>query len=1318
MEALGYLRGHLIKARDVRVDGDDLVFLDLDGAEVKRLPKHTPTAYVSKTSKKPYDLLAVFTCYKYAALMFGEYVTKCRAEKAAMVTSVDKKELIAYLKGDIDSSAQIVGSDAAAKAADAKKSDAKDGGSARDGAKHDSGSAHKKSSRPHGESDGADAKKRKVDHHHSERAHRENLHPNQGSSEAPSTADLAIKRILDKEFTLRNRTTVLNASKKTFENVLKTVELVNAETKEKIEKASKAALLAPVTARKEQVPLSRLMKEKIHGTPIIVVPAGFSDLFTMLNAKDFLEQGVYVSNMQKKAEGHRKAQSFTVTHEEDGEQFLFKVVDSVSRFRDKDWKCVVAVIASGQAWQFKGWKWKFPLEVFKKVCGIHIYQQGSQLSSEIKQWDVKILMIHPDKRHLDKVASKEFWRHVFEFLRLKLQRKKKPGEQLAADAVRDAPTTTAPTVAAAAAAIAGASAADMVSSQGSNVSALGSKDGSTLTKHVNAIGANGPMKTSTSMTGTKNLSNKVVPENQTVPAPLTVREQLAQFLDNKYVTIFMTIMTLFALFGDDLRLGVLPKSGDNTMWNLLFVCFLSFLIELIVSVYARPNYFNKGLGFAFWLDFVSTISIIPDVGWIWELVVGDGNKSNSQAAALKAGRASRAGTKAGRIVRLVRLIRMVRMLRVMKDKHQTDESTVQISEPSKIGKVLTEKTTRRLVVLVLVIIIVSPLIGATIDLTEDEFQQNQFDRIHRTITEYNSTGEISMDTMQGMVHEYVQNCEGYIVNMTIVGIDYAIVKSWVQSTKFQDYDPDADDWIASSNFSRDVNPKTLWKASYWQDDPFGYYRSTELNPYYNLACNSNEPAQCSSVYYEITSITKSTAQLNMGKTVIIMFCFAVSILVLTRDAELMVIGPIERMMRLVNQLAQNPLGATEAKKDGLESEESAEEYETKMLEQTLGKIGRLLQVGFGVAGTEIIAKNMGGAGELDVMIPGKKITSIFGFGIIEHFTETCSLLEEDIITYINTIAEIVHGDAQVFHGAANKNIGAAFLLAWKICDGTLPGMRDPRDSIDKPRMDSNEKAKKREGIFVKSTGAGKQQRRIGPTELVDSALTAVLKMRVDVHNANHHGTLNKFCTNKKLLAAFEDFEVHMGFGLHLGWAIEGAIGSRYKIDASYLSPNVNMAARLEAATGQFDIPMLISEWFVDELSPAARRFCRKIDRVAVKGSEIPMDLWTFDIGHYPTEGVQPTIDAEGKQKAVQFAEDQIYRTLQENIPKGFFENFNEGIGAYFGGKWDSAREKLTTANQIWEDGPTKVVLKVMEHESHGTFNAPSWWRGYRQLTEK
>lgn len=87
----------------------------------------------------------------------------------------------------------------------------------------------------------------------------------------------------------------------------------------------------------------------------------------------------------------------------------------------------------------------------------------------------------------------------------------------------------------------------------------------------------------------------------------------------------------------------------------------------------------------------------------------------------------------------------------------------------------------------------------------------------------------------------------------------------------------------------------------------------------------------------------------------------------------------------------------------------------------------------------------------------------------------------------------------------------------------------------------------------------------------------------------------------------------MGFGLHIGWGIEGAIGSEFKIDASYLSPNVNLAARLEAATKQYGVPLLISHNLEACCSAGMRTLTRKIDIVTVKGSRQPMGLFTIDV---------------------------------------------------------------------------------------------------------
>ena len=52
----------------------------------------------------------------------------------------------------------------------------------------------------------------------------------------------------------------------------------------------------------------------------------------------------------------------------------------------------------------------------------------------------------------------------------------------------------------------------------------------------------------------------------------------------------------------------------------------------------------------------------------------------------------------------------------------------------------------------------------------------------------------------------------------------------------------------------------------------------------------------------------------------------------------------------------------------------------------------------------------------------------------------------------------------------------------------------------------------------------------------------------------------------KLQTRESKFSVKMNFGLHRGWAREGAIGSEFKIYASYSFPNFSMAFGHEADT--------------------------------------------------------------------------------------------------------------------------------------------------------
>ena len=88
----------------------------------------------------------------------------------------------------------------------------------------------------------------------------------------------------------------------------------------------------------------------------------------------------------------------------------YQVIDTAQKLKFEDWRRVIAVFAQGVAWQFKGWKYDKPVELFSHVKGFHLKYEDDPVSNlMIKSWNVSTLSVHKTKRYLDVEAVANFW---------------------------------------------------------------------------------------------------------------------------------------------------------------------------------------------------------------------------------------------------------------------------------------------------------------------------------------------------------------------------------------------------------------------------------------------------------------------------------------------------------------------------------------------------------------------------------------------------------------------------------------------------------------------------------------------------------------------------------------------------------------------------------------------------------------------------------------------------------------------------------------------------------------------------------------------
>lgn len=92
----------------------------------------------------------------------------------------------------------------------------------------------------------------------------------------------------------------------------------------------------------------------------------------------------------------------------------------------------------------------------------------------------------------------------------------------------------------------------------------------------------------------------------------TYKDKLAYILDHNSTTIVMTIITIYALFGDDIRILTTNKDGDEFFWVFNIISMVAFTLEIIVASIAKDGYWNS---YFFWLDVISTLSLLLDIGW-------------------------------------------------------------------------------------------------------------------------------------------------------------------------------------------------------------------------------------------------------------------------------------------------------------------------------------------------------------------------------------------------------------------------------------------------------------------------------------------------------------------------------------------------------------------------------------------------------------------------------------------------------------------------------------------------------------------------------
>jgi hypothetical protein len=106
-----------------------------------------------------------------------------------------------------------------------------------------------------------------------------------------------------------------------------------------------------------------------------------------------------------------------------------------------------------------------------------------------------------------------------------------------------------------------------------------------------------------------------------------IRGKLEILVDSNIFIVFFMVLTIFIMFITDIQSGWLSSNSDGPIEYLQTAILLIFILEILITCLAKKGYTNS---FFFWLDVVSTISIIQDIGFMFDPLLNLGSGTSSE----------------------------------------------------------------------------------------------------------------------------------------------------------------------------------------------------------------------------------------------------------------------------------------------------------------------------------------------------------------------------------------------------------------------------------------------------------------------------------------------------------------------------------------------------------------------------------------------------------------------------------------------------------------------------------------------------------------